>query len=39
MKNKKGGDKVEVVVMRASNGQYGEKNITVTFGARGEYVD
>lgn len=39
MKNKKGGDKVEVVVMRASNGQYGEKTITVTFGARGEYVD
>lgn len=39
MKNKKGGDKVEVVVMRATNGQYKEKTLTVTFGARGNYVD
>lgn len=38
MKNKKSGDKAEVVVMRASNGQYSEKTITVTFGARGDYV-
>lgn len=38
MKNKKGGDKVEVVVMRATDGQYKEKAITVTFGARGDYV-
>lgn len=39
MKNKKGGEKAEVVVKRAVNGQYEEKTITVTFGARGDYAN
>ena len=39
LKNKKSGDKAEVVVKRAKNGQYEEKKVVVTFGARGDYIN
>ena len=39
LKNKKSGDKAEVVVKRAKNGQYEEKKVVVTFGARGDYTN
>ena len=39
LKNKKSGDKAEVVIKRAKNGQYVEKKVVVTFGARGDYTN
>ena len=39
LKNKKSGDKAEVVVKRAKNGQYKEEKVVVTFGARGDYIN
>lgn len=39
LKNKKSGEKAEVVVKRAKNGQYKEKKVVVTFGARGDYTN
>ena len=39
LKNKESGDKAEVVVKRAKNGQYKEKKVVVTFVARGDYTN